>query len=133
MDDDGDLDAFVANNGQNKHQPNKMWLNDGSGSFTNSGQSLGSSLSSDALLGDLDGDGDLDAFVTNRDNQPNKVWINDGSGNFTEGQSLGASYSLDVELGDVDDDGDLDAFVANEGQGNKVWINDGSGNFTNSG
>ena len=29
-------------------------------------------------LGDLDGDGDLDAWVTNYGSQANRVWINQG-------------------------------------------------------
>jgi flagellin-like hook-associated protein FlgL len=104
-----------------------MWINDGSGNFTDSGQSLGSSNSWEVSLGDVDNDGDLDAFVASRNNQPNKVWINDGNGTFTDsGQSLGTSPSYGVSLGDVDGDGDLDAFVANQGK-NKVWINVGNG------
>ena len=47
-------------------------------------------------LGDVDGDGDLDAFVANN-GQSNRVWFNDGSGAFTDGgQVLGNHYSLDV-------------------------------------
>jgi hypothetical protein len=129
LDGDGDQDAFVTNYND---QPNKVWLNDGSGNFTDSGQSLGSSYSFGVSLGDVDGDGDQDAFVSNT-GQPNKVWLNDGSGNFTDsGQSLGSFSSHDLSLEDVDGDGDRDAFVAN-GQQNKVWLNDGSGNFTDSG
>ena len=56
-------------------------------------------------LGDLDGDGDLDAFVANLD-EANRVWLNDGSGNFTDsGQSLGDSDSEGLSLGDLDGDG----------------------------
>jgi len=75
-------------------------------------------------LGDLDGDGDLDAFVANY-GQANKVWVNNGDGNFTAGQGLGSAYSYGVALGDLDGDGDLDAFVTNYGggQANKVWLN----------
>ena len=36
-----------------------MWVNDGSGTFTNSGQSLGVSLSLGVELGDVDVDGNL--------------------------------------------------------------------------
>jgi len=101
--------------------------------FVDSGQSLGSSESFGVALGDVDGDGDLDAFVANQAD-PNKVWLNDGNGIFTDsGQSLGSSDSFGVALGDVDGDGDLDAFVANYAGHNKVWLNGGSGIFTDSG
>ena len=99
--------------------------------FTNSGQALGSSDSFSVALGDLDGDGHLDAMVANGD-QPNTVWTNDGNGTFTNsGQALGNSFSLSVALGDLDGDGDLDAMVANtSGQPNTVWTNNGNGTFT---
>ncbi|MCK4791683.1 MAG: VCBS repeat-containing protein [Desulfobacteraceae bacterium] len=105
----------------------------GTGVFVDSGQSLGNESSYGVKLGDLDGDGDLDAFISNYISQANKVWLNDGSGTFTDsGQSLGSGYSFCVALGDIDSDGDLDAFVANDGP-NKVWLNDGVGTFTDSG
>jgi hypothetical protein len=47
-----------------------------SGIFTDSGQSLGNSTSHAVALGDVDGDGDLDAFVANYNGQANKVWLN---------------------------------------------------------
>ncbi|NET25475.1 FG-GAP-like repeat-containing protein [Okeania sp. SIO1I7] len=102
--------------------------------FIDSGQALGNYDSRDASLADLDGDGDLDAFVANY-YHPNKVWLNDGSSNFTDsGQNFGNSYSLDVSLADLDGDGDIDAFVTNDSnRPNKVWLNDGSANFTDSG
>ena len=100
--------------------------------FTNSGQTLGTSNSWSVALGDLEGDGDLDAMVGNY-GQPNTVWTNDGTGTFTNsGQALGNSDSYSVALGDLDGDGDLDAMVANYGS-NTVWTNDGTGTFTNSG
>jgi len=134
LDGDGDLDAFVANNDVSIYRGNRVWINDGSGNFTDNGQSLGNGNSRSVSLGDLDGDGDLDAFVANA-NQGNRVWLNDGSGNFTDsGQSLGGGNSQSVRLGDVDGDGDLDAFIANFlGQANRVWLNDGNGYFTDSG
>jgi hypothetical protein len=147
LDGDGDLDAWVAN----YNQPNRVWINQGGvqgglvGNFADSFQELGNFLSRAVSLGDLDGDGDLDAWVANL-NQANRVWINQGGeqggvvGNFTDsGQALGNSTSLDVSLGDLDGDGDLDAWVANLNQANRVWINQGGvqggtvGNFTDSG
>ena len=46
-----------------------------SGTFTDSGQTLGTAAGYGVVFGDVDGDGDLDAMVTNQ-NQPNKVWLN---------------------------------------------------------
>jgi len=77
------------------------------GTFVDSGQTLGSSISYAVALGDLDGDGDLDAFVANAyyaGDAANKVWLSNGLGIFTDsGQSLGSSRSYAVALGDLDD------------------------------
>jgi hypothetical protein len=145
LDGDGDLDIFVVvNNG-----PNTIWINQGDiqggteGVFQDSGQALGNRTSMNAALGDVDNDGDTDAFVANA--TENIVWINQGGaqngtpGVFqTNGQLLGFSSSLDVKLADLDGDGDLDAFVA-EGAANTVWFNQGGdqggtlGTFADSG
>jgi len=139
LDGDGDLDAFVANYGfSNGRRYNSVWFNDGDGLFTNSGQKLGDAESRAVAIGDLDGDGDLDAFVANSDvifisgyRPRNPVWLNDGDGTFTRGQSLGTFSSLEVKLGDVDRDGDLDVLVANNrsGQQNRLWLNKGDATF----
>ncbi|MDC3251991.1 dockerin type I repeat-containing protein, partial [Planctomycetota bacterium] len=138
LDGDGDLDAYVANN---NYQANRVWINQGGaqggtpGIYADSGQALGSSNSIGAALGDLDGDGHLDAYVANNDyHHSNRVWLNDGLGNFIDsGQALGNSWSQGVALGDLDGDGDLDAWVANSySHANRVRINDGLGNFTSS-
>jgi hypothetical protein len=137
LDGDGDLDAWVVNS---LAEANRVWINDGglqggtAGHFSDSDQALGNSSSQAISLGDLDGDGDLDAWVANHANQPNRIWINDGLGNFTDsGQALGNSTSVDVALGDLDGDGDLDAWVVNTlGPPDRVWVNDGFGTFTDS-
>jgi len=90
------------------------------------------------ILGDVDGDGDLDAFVANYGEQ-NRLLINDGNGEFADGTDTteksptGLPLMLDrsrcAVFGDVDEDGDLDIVVGNHGQ-NRLLINDGAGEFT---
>jgi hypothetical protein len=82
--------------------------------FTRSPQEIGFANSWDVEFGDVDGDGDLDAFVANsvQGSAGNTLWLNDGSGSFSPiDQDLG--YGQSISLGDLDDDGDLDALVTN--------------------
>ena len=132
LDGDGDLDAFVANIQFTAPPQNRVWINQGGaqagspGTFFDSGQGLGDGQSYAVALGDLDGDGDIDAFVGN--SSANRVWLNDGTGTFqADAQQLGANITLDIALADVDDDGDLDAIAANldSGAPNTLWINQG--------
>jgi hypothetical protein len=67
LDVDGDSDLFICygevpmGNGA----PNKIWINDGKGHFTDSDLSLGNSNSAAVELGDIDKDGKIDAIVVN--------------------------------------------------------------------
>lgn len=74
VDGDLDLDAYFAN-GSGSGDPDEVWINDGLGSFTNSGQSLGDDYSFSVVLFHCDGDSDLDAFVGNNVGQPNVLSI----------------------------------------------------------
>ncbi len=127
IDGDGDLDALVANA---SGQAETVWLNNGSGSFTAhpTTPSFGGGSSLGIALGDIDGDGDLDALVANATSEAETVWLNNGSGSFTAHPttpSFGGGVSTDIELGDIDGDGDLDALVANDSsQAETVWLND---------
>jgi hypothetical protein len=138
LDGDGDLDAFLANgrtldaNGQYQTTtPNTVWLNDGHGSFLDSGQRLGQAESMAVALGDLDGDGFADAVVGNRG--ADEVWLNDGHGAFLDsGQRLGSGLTEEVFLADLDGDGDPDLYAAGETTG-RAWFNDGRGQFQRGG
>ncbi|MCH8921663.1 MAG: VCBS repeat-containing protein [Planctomycetes bacterium] len=103
----------------------------GSGVMQSGEQPLGNLSSFDVALGDVNGDGRLDAMFANF-GHANELWLGvEGGGLVDSGQRLGDGASADVELGDLDGDGDLDAFVANVGV-NMVWLNDGQGVFTQS-
>ncbi|HUS55348.1 MAG TPA: FG-GAP-like repeat-containing protein [Thermohalobaculum sp.] len=69
-----DLDVFVAN----ADGVNQILSNDSSGTFTAAIAPGGSLDSRGVALGDLDGDGDLDAFVAN--SVTNQILTNDGYG-----------------------------------------------------
>ncbi|QDU78331.1 FG-GAP repeat protein [Polystyrenella longa] len=107
----------------------------GSGHFHAVGPGYGEENSHAIGLGDLDGDGDLDAVIVKYDSDSSIMW-NDGSGNFTESlQSL--PESTNVALADVDGDLDLDIYLSrsnlfNDGPDDQLWINDGNGQFSKS-
>jgi hypothetical protein len=108
-----------------------VWLNDGTGNLTPhpTTPAFGEGDSYDAQLGDVDGDGDLDAVIAKRDLQPNLVWANDGAGNFSLYHTFGPHNCYGLGLGDLDGDGDLDAVTVYYDQPNAVWLNDGAGHF----
>jgi hypothetical protein len=128
-DGDSDLDLYVGNN---YNQQNRLWINDGTGSFTSADISgdTGDTFAS-PLAFDADGDGDLDLYVGNH-SQQNRLWLNDGSGSFTGADITGDTGPYASPLAfDADGDGDLDLYVANfSNQQNRLWINDGTGSFT---
>jgi hypothetical protein len=142
LDGNGHLDAFFANhsshlgNGENldSFQANTVWFNDGQGFFRVSEQVLGEAMSQAVVLGDLDGDGDLDAFVGNE--HEDEVWLNQGGrqggeeGSFILAASIGdRSATRALFLADFDGDGDLDVLVVG-GRSGQVWFNDGLAEFT---
>jgi len=123
LDEDGDLDLVVDD---------QVYLNDGAGYFTDSGQEFGTAPFWSSAIGDIDSDGDLDIVYAASGGI--RVYINGGAAIFTaSGQSLGNWRTVDVALGDIDSDGDLDIVVANRfGEANRIYFNNGSGVFTDS-
>ncbi len=133
FDADGDLDLLVAC----KSGPALLYRQEQSGRFTRAPAShlpAGAGQSTDIAVGDLDGDGDVDAVISQTGGYHNLLLLNDGTGRFA-GYALPTNLSVykrkssTVELGDLDGDGDLDAVFGYE-ELNWIYTNDGKAKFT---
>lgn len=129
FDGDGRIDIYVANDGVE----NRLWINQGPGEdglwrFHDDALLAGVSVNRDgraeASMGvdaaDLDGDGDVDLFMTHLSTETNTLYLNDGGGWFedrTVGRGMGAVSFEYTGFGtaflDYDNDGHLDVFAAN--------------------
>lgn len=127
IDNDQDLDLIVGN----QSSFIQLWLNDGTGQFTQSDQKM-SNTSTNEFLIDLDNDKDLDAFIIRGgpmdEGKPNELWLNQNGVFVNSNLQLGKSNSLSAAFGDIDNDGDIDIIVGNidlknGGASNKVYIN----------
>ncbi|MEM7129177.1 MAG: VCBS repeat-containing protein [Chloroflexota bacterium] len=122
VDDDGDLDLIVGNQGT----PNVLYANE-NGSLSTS--PLWHSAEADETFsvawGDVDNDGDLDLIVGNM-GQPNRLYRNqDGQLSTTaDWSSSVARNTWHVSWGDMDNDGDLDLAVGNGYEKNEFYRND---------
>jgi hypothetical protein len=140
IDDDGDLDLYIASGVDNRFGcgQNRILVNDGTGVFTDETATRHPTVSlcenMDVSVADVDGDFDLDVLVGNRATNESRLFVNDGAGVFTTGPTLPAhSSTYSFDFGDVDGDGDLDVLGANSRSGSSgeaLWLNDGAGTFT---
>jgi hypothetical protein len=124
VDDDGDLDLYVANDSD----PNYLYRNDGHGrfqeigvpSFTAFDMNGKAQASMGIAAGDADGDGILDLFVTAFSEDFSTLYRGLGDGFFTDGSlETGVGpltyrpLSWGTAFGDFDNDMDLDLVIAN--------------------
>jgi hypothetical protein len=132
IDRDGDLD-LVLGSGRHSRELDWVYTNDGNGTFYGK-RTLGNEPDATygVALGDVNGDGALDAVVANDIGSRSVVHVNDGHGNFTLLAFLGKGpelFSLErraVALGDLDGDGDLDIVMVGVSQ-DHVYLNDQKG------
>lgn len=114
VDGDGRPDIFFA---AMESQPS-LYRNLGGWQFENATAAAGltgaPNYSTGAVFADVDGDADLDLFVTAL-TAPNQLWLNDGAGGFSLAEAgLGSNRgSMSAAFADTDGDGDLDLYVAN--------------------
>lgn len=158
IDNDGDLDLYVTNYGDNV-----LYRNNADGTFTDvtiSANANAPNWSMSASFLDLENDGDLDLYVVayveyslaidiacttvngrrdycgpqNYRNARDYLLRNDGSGKFEDvsaqfGVADVRGPGLGVAAADFNLDGFTDLFVANDGEANFVWINEGGERF----
>ena len=110
-------------------------LNNGSGGFNPGTMPVAANGSTpfSIKLGDVDGDGLLDAVTANFNDNTVSLLINNGAGGFNAGTAftVGGAGPNSVALGDVNGDGLLDAVTANtNSDGVGVLLNNGSGGFS---
>ncbi|RZK49828.1 MAG: VCBS repeat-containing protein, partial [Hymenobacter sp.] len=129
LDGDGDLDVLTATSSGFNNTIGVL-LNNGQSQFQ-VGASLSPGTASGATymaLGDVDGDGDLDALVSSF-NAGLLVYRNNGNATFAAGVAQSATGDR-FALGDLDADGDLDLVVTDYQRGTvSVALNTGSGTF----
>jgi hypothetical protein len=158
-DDDGWIDIYVANDST----PNFLYHNKGKGFFEEVAFRAGVAVGADGKplagmgtdMGDINGDGLLDIFVTNLDGQTHSLYKNLGKGLFTDvtflsgvGEATLPYVGFGTAFLDYDNDGDLDLVIANGDvidnvkrlrdstsyeQVNLLLRNDGTGKFTSVG
>ena len=129
LDGDGDLDVLAATRSGGQVILNQGGAQEGTpGQFAIAPGNLGRLITTSVFLGDVNGDGSLDALLGSA--WQAQIWLNDGQGNFRQSPAA-LHYSMleAVALGDVNGDGNLDVFSARLAQYYRVWLNDGNGGF----
>ena len=121
---DGLIDIYVADD----TAANLLWLNQGNGTFKESGLDLGLALSADGLpkagmgltADDIDNDGHLEVLVTNLNREGVTLFRSDKQGMYDDvtaqfrlAQSTFGYTGYGVGFFDYDNDGLMDLFIAN--------------------
>lgn len=114
LDNDGDFDIITTGETQTGRLSTNIYINNGSGQFTEVENFLDACMAGNIDLGDYDHDGDLDIVITGESYEWSitRVYRNEGNMEFIDihaglpGVSLGGAY-----WGDYDNDGDLDILL----------------------
>lgn len=122
-DGDNDLDLYLVQGGDVTGRsldrpPNRLYRNQGNGTFVDVTSAAGvgdQSYGMSCAVGDYDGDGDVDLYVTNLGR--NTLYRNEGNGTFTDVTGRAGvghnGWGTSAAFVDYDDDGKLDLYVVN--------------------
>ena len=113
IDEDGDLDLFIAGRSDSTTVVSKIYRNDDS-TFTDIEATIDGIVNGDAAFGDYDSDGDLDLAISGSSSNEavSKIYRNDDSTfTATSDDIMGLSQSS-VAFGDVDNDGSLEFLIS---------------------
>lgn len=134
---DGWTDLYVVNGRYPNGEPNKLYINNKNGTFTEQAKARGvddGNWGLGAAFADVNNDGSLDLYVSNYVGG-NNLYMNDGKGNFSKATSQikGApnGWGKGPTFGDIDHDGVVELYEGDCKIGNQLYENDGKGNFTN--
>jgi hypothetical protein len=140
IDNDGYLDLFLSNKDNSVTKPNKLFRNNGNGTFTDISIAAGISqlghASFCASFFDYNNDGYQDIYVSNdRINNTNILYKNNGNNTFTDVSSISgagiAANAMSTTIDDFNYDGYLDIYITNTAEGNYLLKNNGDETFTN--
>lgn len=133
---DGWLDLYVIT--YHEAQPNRLYKNNGDGTFTDVTALAGVGDTSKVPLAvvfvDYNNDGWQDIYIANDKMDGNTLFKNDGDGTFSDvSAQSGADFignCMGIAVGDYDNDLDLDLYISNSSEGNGLLKNNGDGTFT---
>lgn len=124
LDGDSNLDIFVPMSEEGGSYASYIFINNGSGVFTEDPTGVDSGSAYHSAIGDLDRDGDNDIITTGYSSGI-QVFLNDGAGVFTKDDvDLGKGEESTIPaIGDLDGDSDIDVVIGGYYIANRVWFN----------
>lgn len=128
VDDDGDLDLYVCN----YDAPNRLYVNDGDGTFTEGAQAAGLDFAGASIMAgfaDYDVDGDLDLFLLTNRLYPGPLLDVPRTAHVRGRVVVDPQQEEAFRIQERRIDGEVQKFVVKAGQRDLLFRNDGTGRF----